>query len=131
MNFFSKTFWLGTTLVTFNVGDWVMASVFGAFLVLALVFRVLKALSPNVVLQRLYRRLFSGLLTCALVGGLWVGLRFWLVPYLGSRIVAGLILVGFLIWLGFILHYLFTRLGKEKAEWEQRQVRDRYLKGQK
>jgi hypothetical protein len=105
-----------------------LTSIFIACLALAVAARILKGFGKNAVLNRLYGRIFSGLLTFAIIGGFWAGLRYLLVPYLGGRIVAGLILLAFLVWLGFVLWYVFTRFIKEKIEWEAQQVKNRYLK---
>jgi hypothetical protein len=126
MAIFSKSFWLGN--IVFNSTDWVLTSIFIAFLVLAIVARALKTFGHNTVLNKLYGRLFNGFLTLAIIGGLWAEMRNLLVPYLGSRIVAGLVLLSFLIWLGFVLWYVFRRLMQEKTEWEAQRLKERYLK---
>ncbi|HLC45039.1 MAG: hypothetical protein A2722_02130 [Candidatus Doudnabacteria bacterium RIFCSPHIGHO2_01_FULL_50_11] len=101
---------------------------FVTLLLLAVSFRIFQSVEKRkVVLARFFSRCFNGLLIFALIGGLWSGIRYLVVPILGSHFVALLILAGLALWLFFVLKYALFRLASEQKAWEQDQVKKKYL----
>lgn len=109
--------------------DLAIFAAFAGFLVLALLSKILQ-LNQNKtdpITAGLLRRLSRGFFTFGILGGLWAGLRYLSIPYLGVRFVAGLIGLGFLIWLYFFLVYAFFRFPKMRGEWQQESLKRKYL----
>ena len=128
--YFSQEFLFTSRMPILTRGDKVMMGAFIVMFILAIIFRLLQyLLKDHIVQARFYSRLFTGLLAFSLVGGLWSGVRYLEVPYMGIRFVASLIYLGFVVWLGFILKYAVFNFGKESSAWSQEQLRMKYIKG--
>jgi hypothetical protein len=124
-------FLFATPPVNFSRSDLILSGIFVAFLIVAISAKIGQLLQAkkNAVSARLLRRLSFGFFSFGTLGIIWVGLRYLSIPYLGIRFVAGLIGLGFLIWLYFILAYILLRFRKDKIEWQHNQIKQKYLQG--
>lgn len=129
MKFFSADFLFSLRLPEVTRYDQALFVTFGTFGALAIAFWFLRrAGRGHRVRAALWGRCFRGALAFALLGGLWSGLRSVEVPVLGIRFVGLMILLGFLVWMGFLVAYLARRFASESRRWEQEQVKQKYLR---
>lgn len=110
--------------------DLIISGTFAGFLIAAAAAKAGQwaQAKKNAVTGRLLRRISFGCFSFGVLGIIWVALRYLSIPYLGIRFVAGLIALTFLVWLYFILSYALFRFRSEKAEWQNNQVKQRYLR---
>lgn len=128
MNIFSREFLFSSQLPSITRHDQALFVAFGTILALAVAFWLLRMSSrDHQVRAGLFSRFFHGFLAFGILGAVWSLFRYIVVPVLGIRFVALLILFGFVVWLGFIVRYLITRFAAEVKEWEREQVKKRYL----
>lgn len=107
---------------------WTMVTVFGLMIITAIVLRIL---AKSEKFDRFIRRGFTKL--SSLSG--WLGViafillffRYEFVPVLSRRFMYGLWLIGFLVWLGFVLYYLFFKMPKLRQEKKEKERLNKYL----
>lgn len=130
MNIFSVEFLFLLRQSDLTRYDQVLFVVFGTMLALSVAFGLLRRFGAegNLVRQRLFARCFRGLLAFGIVGTLWSGLRYLVVPVLGIRFVALLILAAFVVWLGFVIWYLIRKYFTETKAWDEEQLKEKYLR---
>lgn len=112
-------------------GDWIMFAFFGLLFLKSAAFRLLAVPSKNAVVSKLGRKNAGGSLSFAIIGAIWAGMRYLEIPYLGTRLAGMIVLVSFAIWAAFVLKYLVMNYSLEKRQWEQNQIKLRYLNGSK
>ncbi|PIR96844.1 MAG: hypothetical protein COT91_04490 [Candidatus Doudnabacteria bacterium CG10_big_fil_rev_8_21_14_0_10_41_10] len=125
-----STFLFKSNFLTLSFSDWTFFIVFAVLFVAAIIFYILKRVNRrrNVVVARLFGKMFSGFLTTAVLGGIWVGLRYLTIPYIGIRLVAVLALAGFFIWFFFVLKYLVKNFSEENKNFKEQSLREKYLR---
>jgi hypothetical protein len=100
----------------------------GAVLVmLGIIFRLTSIMSPHMHAKNLWRRLSAWGLTIGLLEVLWFGFRYQNAQYLGSHLLAFIVLLIGLIWLTKILKYWARQYGRDVAQWQKDQVKQKYL----
>ncbi len=125
---FTQQFFFASNLA-FSRVDKILAAAFAAMLVLAAIFWTLALLQKkSPIVARLYRRFIGGLVIFGFFGGLWVALRFLFIPILGTRFAIAVVMAAFLFWLYFPLKYLFFKFSRERKQWAEQQLKNRYLK---
>ncbi|MCL5435885.1 MAG: hypothetical protein M1275_02295 [Patescibacteria group bacterium] len=124
-------FLFSTPTALFSRSDLVISGTFASFLIIAVAAKAgqLMQTKKNAVVSRLLRRVSFGLFSFGISGAIWIALRYLSIPYLGIRFVAAAIALGFLVWLYFMLAYTLFRFPREKAVWQNNQVKQKYLKG--
>lgn len=84
-------------------------------------------LSPNSPKARLIRRFFNLFLTAGILILLWSGARYENIPLLSTHIVALVLYLIFLVWLGVIAKYFWKNYPREQQTWEEELLKRRYL----
>ena len=79
------------------------------------------------IFKKLKNGFFSLFLTTGIIGLTIIFFRQQQIPYLGSRLLLVLLLVTFLIWLGFIIRYWLITLPKEIIQKKQKEKFEKYL----
>ena len=124
---FSKTYLIDIDPTLIHRSDKALL-IFGAVLVmLGIIFRLTAMMSPHPYARNLWRRLSTWALTIGLVEALWFGFRYEQAQYLGSHLLAFLILLIGLIWLVPILKYWAKQYSSDVAQWEKDQIKQKYL----
>lgn len=100
------------------------------FLLLAgvVIFRVLiKIKKQNPPLVKIFKKFQKMLSTMALIGFMLLFLGYEQIYLLGAHFWFLVWLLGFLVWLGFIIYHMVAKLPKEKSELEQKKKFEKYL----
>ncbi len=127
MNFFSSESLFSAT-ISLGLSDKLLIGGFAVMIIFSVVSLVTAAASKNsAVVARFLRRLGKGLIAFGISGAAWSALRYLMIPYLGTRFLALLVLLGWLVWFGFVLAYAVRRLGPEHRDWQHEQVKRKYL----
>jgi len=105
--------------------------IIGAALTIAgIIFRLTSMSSHHPPARRMWRRLSLWALTIGLVEVLWFILRYQQAMYLGSHLVAFLILLIGIIWLVPLLKYWLGQYRHDVGQWQKDQVKQKYIKMQ-
>lgn len=125
-----STFLFKSDFLALSFSDWIFFILFTVLFVAAIVFYLLKRKNrrSNIILSRLFGRMAFGFMATAVTGGVWAGIRILAVPYIGTRIVPILIILGFFIWFFFVLKYLTNNFAAENKNWKQQSLKEKYLK---
>lgn len=106
--------------------------VLGVVLVIVgIVCRLTGTFAPHPFARRLWLRLATWALTIGLLEVLWFGLRYEHTLYLGSHLVAFIILLIGLAWLAPILKYWLGRYRREVEQWHKDEIKQKYLQAHK
>lgn len=104
---------------------------FTVLFLLGIVFLIVKRFVNNPVTRKLLTKLVAKDLTMGLVGLFWAGMRYENTPIFAKRFWVGLILAVFVLWFGYILKYMFFGFRREKKEYADLQMRNKYMPGKK
>lgn len=121
-------FWFAQPSTLLNNYDWGVGYFFAAILALGIIVWVIaKFFISHPVTEKLLRRYSNALIWFGVVGLLWFGFRYQAAPIFSKRIFAGIIILGGIIWLGFIKYYFVAKFFKEKKEFDYNVVKNRYI----
>lgn len=107
---------------------WVAVGLSVLGLLMQLLQRRIAAGSPRRFLLGRFIHLF---LTTGVLLLLWAGAAREDIPWLQSSLVAWLLLLGFLVWLGFILRYQLKSYKAQLRAWQEQELKSKYLKRSK
>lgn len=105
----------------------ILLVVFGLFGVASIIFSLIKKKENKGPYVKLWQKLASLSLTCALVGFALTFLRYERIPYLGAHFWFLLLALGLLVWGIFILKYLLKDVPKIKKEHSNKKEFNKYL----
>lgn len=122
-------FWFAQPSSILNSYDWALGYFFAGLFVLGiLVWFVNKFFVVHPVIKKLLDRYYSAVFWIGLMGLIWFGFRYEVVPIFSKRAFAGTVILIGLIWLGWIKWYLAFKFLKEKQEYDYTQVKNKYIK---
>lgn len=134
MNFqalLTKSFW-------FTINPAVLDQVDYAFLILGVVFIVASILSfilklriKNSYDKNLFKKFSSAFLITGLLELIWFGFRYEHIAFFGTHFCAGLIVLVFLIYMGFVFKDVFKNRTALVGKWEKEQINLKYLPKQR
>ncbi len=124
---FSKTYLIDIDPTLIHRSDKALLIAGAVLVMLGIIFRLTSMMSPHPHARNLWRRLSTWGLTIGLVEALWFGFRYEHAQYLGSHLMAFLILLIGVIWLVPILKYWAKQYGSDVKQWEKDQVKQKYL----
>jgi CDP-diglyceride synthetase len=102
--------------------------ILGAFLCIAVVLRILIYLmKKNVILVKIFSKFYKFFLTIGFVGFILLFFTYEQINLLGSYFWYLFLLIGSLIWFGFILFFLIKKVPLEKRELEKKKRFLKYL----
>lgn len=105
-----------------------LLALFGLLLVVALIFLVLAQKNKNdFLLNKADYKFFSIFITISLIGFLFCWLAYENVPVFAARLVLPILIIVFLVWLGFALRYRFKKIPKIKNDLLQKKHLKKYL----
>jgi len=84
-----------------------------------------RKIQPTLV--KLFKKIYHLLTTTAITGFILFFFRYENIPLLGARFWWLLLLIGDLIWLGFIIKYCLKKLPQEKTNYQRQQEINKYL----
>ena len=87
----------------------------------------LRRYTKHPINKKLLAKFSNFAFTVGIFGLSWFGLRYENTPIFAKRMWAGLIAIGALIWLAFILKYWLTSFRREKADYESQVVKEKYM----
>jgi hypothetical protein len=120
-------FWFTQPPTAPTVHDlWAFYIFAGMVLASGLLFALRFSIKHTIVKQAL-RKFIILLLTVGIVGIIWYAFRFEGTPIFAKRIWAGLILLGGVIWIGFVLKYMLFRFNADKSEYDNNLLKSKYL----
>jgi len=128
--FLTLSFWLDAHPVFFSLpAYWTLLIVCLAAIAFGLVstYLTIKVYQPRSLANSLWTRLGSWAYGFGLVGLLLTFLKQQRTPYLGMRLWFALWFLGFIVWLGFILKYIFIEVPKIKKEQQKKKELEKYL----
>lgn len=121
-------FWFAQPSSLLNKYDWALGYMFGGMVALSIIlWLVKKFFVTHPVVQHLIQRTVNSLFWMGLIGAVWFGFRYQIIPILSKRVVAGGIILIWLIWVGFIKYYFWFRFFKDKQEYDYTQVKNKYI----
>lgn len=102
--------------------------IFGALIVLAIAVKIIQKTKKRKPFSvRLLNKYFSWLITMGIIGEAMVWLRYERAPILSARFWLAIWLLGFILWLIYILEYQFRVVPQAKKQLAQKQIFNRYL----
>jgi len=105
-----------------------MLILFAVFCVAGIIIKIAQKIRKIESIEaKLLHKYFVCFLTMGFVGLVIVGLRYETVYILSSRIWLLIWLLGFLIWLGFIIKYQYKVVPQAKKQLEQKKLFAKYL----
>lgn len=106
-----------------------MAYIFSGLVVVAiLLWLVRKYAVKHPIVKKLLGKFATLAFWVGLLGLIWFGFRFEAVPIFSKRYWSALVLVGGLVWLGFVKWYWLRHFSREKSEYDYNQLKSKYIK---
>ncbi|OGE81877.1 MAG: hypothetical protein A3H72_00075 [Candidatus Doudnabacteria bacterium RIFCSPLOWO2_02_FULL_48_8] len=124
-------FWFAQPSTYLDKWDFIFGYFFAALFVIGLVLLIAKRFTKHEIVKKLLGRFASEELSMGLIGLIWFGLRYENTPIFGKRLWAGLIVLVMLVWAFFVFKYLLLRFRAEKKEYDDFQMKSKYLPGKK
>lgn len=124
-------FWFTQPSSTLSSVDQVFGLVFAVLLLVGVVLWIIKRFVRHAVIKKLLGKLVLKDLVVGLSGVVWYGLRYENTPIFGRRIWAGLNVLILAVWLVMFLKYALFKFRKEKREFDDNELKNRYLPGKK
>ncbi|HEX9502916.1 MAG TPA: hypothetical protein VF974_01155 [Patescibacteria group bacterium] len=124
---FDYYFWFAQPPTILEQADKYLGYIFAGLLVLAITFILLKKLSNNSINRGLFQKFWYLTLSTAIMGIVWLGIRYENTQIFGRRYWAGITLLIGIVWLLFIVKYLIFDYRRLKNEYEKEQVKNKYL----
>lgn len=120
-------FWFAQPSSSLNVWDRIFVYLFGLSLVAGLIVWVVNKFSSNKIVKKLFRRIVYLTISLGIAGVIWFGFRYENTPIFAKRFWVLVIIVLFAVWKLWILRYLIFDFSKEKHEFDQEQIKNKYL----
>lgn len=120
-------FWFTQPSIVLSHTDLILGYISAGVAVLGVVLLVIGKFIGNVIHKKLFRKFGNLGLTMGLVGLFWFGLRYENTPIFEQRYWMGLVGLGSIVWLIFILKYLVFNFRPELVENAKEELRRKYL----
>ena len=120
-------FWFTQPPTTPTIQDQWVFYIFAGMILASILLFGLKFAIKHVIVKKALRKWINLLLTVGLIGIVWYAFRFEGTPIFAKRIWAALILLGGLIWAGFILKYMLFKFNSDKSEYDNNLLKSKYL----
>lgn len=127
LKFFSVQHQFKIDPVHINLSDKVLLIIALCLILIALGIRVASLWMKDRLFRNLILRYYHLTLTIGLLELVWYALRFEVVPFFGSHIVAYVILLIGVVWSGFIKWYWWKVYPVEREKIRKQQVKQKYL----
>ncbi|TES95155.1 hypothetical protein E3J85_02380 [Patescibacteria group bacterium] len=109
-----------------------LSFVFGLLFLIALVIYLfiakVKRKDFNPVKAKLWRKVYICFFTISIIGGALIFFRYEQIPFLSLRFLMLTLLVGFLVWVGFIIFYYLRGFKRELLEYQEEERKKKYLR---
>jgi hypothetical protein len=125
--FFSYDFLFGINRVRLETVDYIFGGLVLAWLIAAIVFRIMAWRTKHAVCHKLIMRWYRWSATIGLLGLLWCGARFEYIRWFGTHAAFLILVIVAIVWKAYILRYWFGSYKTEKAAWEHEQQKQKYL----
>ncbi|HEV8601236.1 MAG TPA: hypothetical protein VGQ87_01405 [Patescibacteria group bacterium] len=120
-------FWFSQPSSILNNYDQLFGYIFLGLAVLGLALWGLAWVVKHPTVKTLLNRLAAWTFSTGISGLVWFAFRYENTPIFGKRFWAGLAFLVGIIWLGFILKYFFFRYFKDKKEYDDFQLKSKYM----
>src|SRR5688572_16333325 len=130
MNFqelFDSFFWFQQPSIALSFWDHAAFYKSVGLVVLGVVLFGLRRFTQNPINKKLINKISNLAFTVGLFGLSWFGFRYENTPIFAKRMWAGLIALGALVWLVFLLKYWLIDYRREKSEHAAQVMREKYL----
>ncbi|MDO8499759.1 MAG: hypothetical protein Q7S66_03810 [bacterium] len=126
-NLFFMSYWFDQPYIARGWVMWVWVGGFLAIVLVGLILRIWRQVSPDREIKEAMRR-FSNLgLSMGVIGLIWMWLRQERVPFLAWRFWLLFWLLGFIWWLAACVRYTILRIPQIKKAKAERLAREKYL----
>lgn len=124
-----KTYLFGPNPTALSRSDYILFGIVAAFTVIG-VFSKFLAMRQDAGSPRkfLFNRIFHTFAAAGISLLVWSGARFENIPWLSAHFLALVLLLIWAVWCVFICKYGWSRYREELREWEEKQIRDKYLR---
>ncbi len=122
-----RFFWLAQPTTMLHVYDKWAIYLFAFLFIVGMVLAGAVRFIRHPVIKKLVRKLVTKDLTLGGVGLIWAGMRYENTPIFAKRFWAGLILLILIVWLLYIFRYLLFAFQREKSEYDEFQVKNKYM----
>ena len=129
--FISKQFWFSIDPSVLYKSDYAILILAGIFLVLAAISFILKLKIQNSYDKNILTKVSSAFLIVGLLEAIWFGFRYEHIAFFGTHFAAGIILLVFLIYLGFIFKDILKNRKALIQKWQKDQINSKYLPQQR
>lgn len=128
---FDSNLWFSQPSIILSRADFYLGYFFAACLILAIILKVLKRFSANLVKIKLNNKFFHLFLTVGISGLVWYGFRYENTPIFAVRAWAGANLVLGVVWFLFLVNYLVFNFNSELKEYDRELLKNKYIPGSK
>jgi hypothetical protein len=129
--FLNPDFWFAVDRASLHLTDKVIGGIALGLIVLAIAFFVAQRRVASPFDRDILSKFSAATFWFGLCEALWFGMRYENAYFLGTRIVAALIAVVFLVWLGFITAKYLRQRKPALAAWQKEQIKLKYLPKQR
>lgn len=128
---FDYYFWFSQPPTILTKFDLFVGYLFLALFVVGMVLLLAKRFINHRTYAKLVRKFMFMDLTVGSLGLIWFAMRYESIPIFAKRFWTGGLLAILAVWILWILKYLFLNFFREKQEFEQEQLKSKYLPGKK
>lgn len=120
-------FWFANPPTQLNKLDWIFGYLFITLFAVGIIVLIVRRFVAHTTVKKLYSKFVHKDLTLGISGLVWLGMRYENIPIFAKRFWAGALLVILFIWIIWILKYLIFDFAKDKGEYDQNQLKSKYL----
>jgi flagellar biogenesis protein FliO len=124
-------FWFIQPSSTLNNYDQATGILFAALFVVGIVLWIVKRFVKHEIAKKLIGKLVLKDTIIGSSGLVWYGFRYENIPIFARRMWAGLTIIILIVWVIWLLKYVFFKFLREKREFDELQVRSKYLPANK
>jgi MFS family permease len=128
---FSQDFWFTQPTFTLDKEDLWFGYFMAAFVLASFIIWVGSYFFKHPVVKKGLGRWRIFLLTNGLLGLVWFAVRYENAPIFARRYWGGFVILTVLVWVFFLLKYTLFKYRKEKFEFDQQALKNKYLTGSK
>ncbi|MBI2355900.1 MAG: hypothetical protein HYV13_01675 [Candidatus Doudnabacteria bacterium] len=128
---FDYFFWFSQPSSILGTLDLVFGYFFAALFAVGILLLPAKRLVRHEVVRVLVRKFMVKDLVIGLTGLIWFGMRYENIPIFARRFWAGFLVLILAVWVIWILKYLAFDFFKAKKEFDQLQLKSKYMPGRK
>lgn len=120
-------FWFTQPTTAFRQYDWWFGYLYAGLLGSGLALYVIRRFVTHPITKKLMGKIMAMSLTMGFSGLVWLGLRYENIPIFAKRFWAGLLLLGLLIWIGYVVKYLVFNFRSEHKIYDAESIKRKYL----